>query len=564
MRVEENIKVKDLEFKAALRRAKDIAVRLRDPKRLGDYFGVLAANRVQLRSLVNLFPLDPALKNDKAAFFGHFDQLHERITGRKGSFRGAVDTAKEAFSRKGNTPYQIGVSRYNFFCLDQIAEFVLSLKGVNDVRFPSFDIFPLERIIHNFIDYAGKIREKTKEFNLDFMLVDEQFVEIMQVVQFHAQRGKVSDKGLARLFGIIAEAAFVGPQTIVFDPFHRCNLKCRHCFVHNPLIHHQEEFLNRKFDYAMFQRIIDDAAELQTDGIILQGDGEPLLHDKFFPMIKYARSKNLGVSFFTNGSLIGKKEAQEIVDLGVQEIYCSLPAGTPKTYELVTANGTAGMFNATIDNLRNLIELRKEAGAARPRLIMTHVIHALNCHELLEMAKTDASIGTDASRFYLIRLDENNKALKLSPKQLAAIKNDLPACRLIFKERNIDFIDNIFFQLDHYDETTGAWSKEIFSREGCTVGWYFCLIPALYDVSMCCHLRTTGYLNRQSFKDLWNSREYRSYRIKAKYLGENRDFVFPNGVRIYDEHCEHCDNHQTLLSNLEELHKLGLYKYLKG
>jgi len=333
--------------------------------------------------------------------------------------------------------------------------------------------------------------------------------------------------------------------------------------VHNPLIHHQQEFLDRKFDYDMFKSIINDAAELKVDGIILQGDGEPLLYNRFFDMLRYARSKDMGIMFFTNGSLIGEMEAKEIVELGIREIYCSFPAGNAETYKNVTTSMSGEIFNRIVRNLKRLIQIKRERKRQNPKLIMTHVIHALNHHELIEMAKLDVEIGTDAARFYLIRLDDNNKHLKLSEKELEVIKEDLPIAARIFKENNIDFVDNIKFQLNHYDNNTGAWSKDIFLEEGCLVGWYFCLIPALYDVSMCCHLRTTGYLAKQSFKELWNSREYRRYRIKAKFLKDNKDFTFPNGVKLYDEHCEHCDNHQTLITTLKYMHDLGLYKYYK-
>ncbi|MBU1999078.1 MAG: radical SAM protein, partial [Candidatus Omnitrophica bacterium] len=332
---------------------------------------------------------------------------------------------------------------------------------------------------------------------------------------------------------------------------------------HNPLIHHPQEFLDRQFNYETFKSIIDDAADLLVDGIILQGDGEPLLYDKFFDMLRYARSKDIGVLFFTNGSLIGLEQAREIVDLGIREIYCSFPAGTAKTYSVVTSSNQDDIFYTIVRNLKRLVEIKKEKNKSQPRLVMTHVIHHLNFNELIDMAKTDAQIGTDAARFYLIRLDDNNKHLKLTESELKIIKKDLPVAASIFRKSNIDFVDNINFQLRHYDGVSGAWSKDIFLKEGCSIGWYFCLIPALYDVSMCCHLRTVGYLNKQSFKELWNSREYRRFRIKAKFLNDNRDFVFLNGVRLYDEHCEHCDNHQTLLTNLDNLRKLGLYQFIK-
>ena len=524
----------------------------------------IANNSSRLAVFFHLLSYGSIDKNNDLCLFGHFDELHERISEEEGSFQEVVGRLKERISNREDIVLRIGVSRYNFFCLDEIVKFFLNLKGhKEEIEFTTFNVFPVEKIVNNFIEYMVGLKEKMLTLGVEFIFFDAELIEILLLIQFQAQRGGISDRQLVRLLGIICENAFIGPQTMVFDPFHRCNIKCKHCFVHNPIIHHQQEFLDRKFNYEMFKSVIDDAAELKVDGIILQGDGEPLLYNKFFDMLRYARGKDIGVLFFTNGSLLGEREAEEIVSLGVSEVYCSLPAGTPKTYKEGETIGTEETFNTIVRNLKNLMSIKRQSGKSAPRLTMTHVIHTINHHELIDMARIDAKIAPDAARFYLIRLDDNNKPLKLSDKELEVIKNDLPIASAIFKENNIDFVDNIMFQLNHYDNNTGAWSKDIFLKEGCTVGWFFCLIPALYDVSMCCHLRTVGHLTKQSFKELWNSHEYRRYRIKAKFLKDNKDFTFKNGVKLYDEHCEHCDNHQTLLTNLENLRTLGLYRYLR-
>jgi len=564
VRGKESIRTRRLSLRTILKRLDDVVVRLNDPKRLNEYMNIIMANRTELEILMNLLPFDPGLKQDNECIFGHFDELHERIIGKDGTFDETIKRLESMAVLDKNVVFKIGVTRHNFFCINEMVKLCMRLKGV-DCRSleESFNVFPVDKIIHNFIEYIRGIQEAIENASIELFLCDEELIEILQIIQFHMQREKVSDRDLVRLLGVIAEHAFIGPQTIVFDPYHRCNIQCRHCFVHNPAIQHREGFLERKFSLEKFKSIIDDSAELKVDGIILQGDGEPLLYDKFFDMLRYARSKDIGVLFFTNGSLIHEKESRELIDLGVKEIYCSFPSGTSATYAQVTTIGTEATFNTIIVNLKTLVRIRKEQGKLEPRLKMTHVIHALNYHELIEMAKVDAEIGADAARFYLIRLDDNNQSLKLSEREIEVIKKDLPIATKIFMENGIDFVDNIMFQLEHYDKDTGAWSKDIFLQEGCTIGWYFCLIPALYDVSMCCHLRTVGDLNKQSFKELWNSREYRRYRIKAKFLKENKGYTFLNGVKLYDEHCEHCDNHQTLITNLDNLYRFGLYRFLR-
>ncbi|MFH1508448.1 MAG: radical SAM protein [Candidatus Omnitrophota bacterium] len=544
---------------------KDIIVRLKKPSEAIRYVEMMKEDAFDYSYFAPLMKFDLSMKKKHGYFLGHFDELHDRVSGKAGSFDSLLQEKSDEFKKNHHARIEIGITRYNFFCISESVAFILKEIIGSNAKFAGidFNIFPVDKIISNFGMYLKELKKRVQGLNIELVLCDPDLFNILEIIQVHAKREKISHRELVRLLGIISEHAFIGPQTIVFDPFHRCNIKCKHCFVHNPLIHHPQEFLDRQFNYETFKSIIDDAADLLVDGIILQGDGEPLLYDKFFDMLRYARSKDIGVLFFTNGSLIGLEQAREIVDLGIREIYCSFPAGTAKTYSVVTSSNQDDIFYTIVRNLKRLVEIKKEKNKSQPRLVMTHVIHHLNFNELIDMAKTDAQIGTDAARFYLIRLDDNNKHLKLTESELKIIKKDLPVAASIFRKSNIDFVDNINFQLRHYDGVSGAWSKDIFLKEGCSIGWYFCLIPALYDVSMCCHLRTVGYLNKQSFKELWNSREYRRFRIKAKFLNDNRDFVFLNGVRLYDEHCEHCDNHQTLLTNLDNLRKLGLYQFIK-
>jgi len=503
-------------------------------------------------------------RNQPIFIFADFEELHERITGDRESFKSNADKIRDRVCKGEEVNLNIALSRYNFSRLNKMAEFSLGLlNGKIDFSPVALELFPVKDIAKNFINYVERVKKQIEPYGITISIGDSGLMEILNTVGLHAQVNTDREKDLLRLLGVISEQVFLGPQTIVFDPFHRCNAKCQHCWVHTPQVKHPDEFLNRKFDFEIFKKVIDDASGMLTDGIILQGDGEPLMYENFMPMLRYARGKGLGVLFFTNGILFDEAKAREVIELGVNEIYCSFPAGTADVYEKIAAIQPAETFYKIKNNLKRFMELKKESGSDRPRLIVSHVIHTMNYHQLTEMAKMDVEIAPDAVRFYLIRLDVMNKFLQLKPGETEAIKEQLPAIKEILKKNNIEFIDNFEFQLNNYDENTGAWSKDFFLKHGCTIGWYFNLIPAKYDMSFCCHLRTVGHVDKRSFKDIWDSAEYWRWRRQAKYLKENTDARFLNGQILYDDHCDHCDNHQTILKTLHELKKYDLYKYYK-
>ncbi len=506
--------------------------------------------------------LPSAQDSSQVYLWGDFAELHEKITGETGSFQRNTDRIRAASQTDREIRIVVGVSRYNFFRIPKIIKCCLDLLGMPwEIRLPSLRLFPVEDLTEHFREYMACMQDAIRSYPIEIESCDDQLEEIIDKVARHARCNSGKEKDLLRLLGVITEQVFIGPQTIVFDPFHRCNSRCQHCWVHTPAVTQPEEFLNRKFDFERFKAIIDDASDMMVDGIILQGDGEPLMYEKFMPMLRYARNKNLGVLFFTNGILLDKAKAEEIIDLGVNEIYCSFPAGTARTYHEVCVTQPAETFYAIKENLKRLMRIRRRKERRHPRLIVSHVIHTMNYHELVEMAKMDVEIAPDAVRFYLIRLDVMNRFLQLKPEEVHAMRKMIPEITRLLRKHNIELVDNFEFQLNHYDEQTGAWSKGFFLNHGCTIGWYFNLIPAQYDMSFCCHLRTVGYLDKKSFKEVWYSPEYWQWRRQAKYLKSHRDAQFLNGQVLYDEHCDHCDNHQTIIRTLEELKLYDLYRY---
>ncbi|MBU4305245.1 MAG: radical SAM protein [Candidatus Omnitrophica bacterium] len=500
-------------------------------------------------------------KVESVYFYGDSPLLHERIAG-VNEFEAKVNKLKTLIIKGESPKVGIGVSRYNFFRLHEILRFVADLQGKKiDVRSFKLTVFPLRRLRRNFIEYLEELKKAAKEaLDIEFVLVDEELFNIIISISSQAEPG--NERQLLRLLGVICEHAFIGPQIVVIDPYHCCNANCVHCWVHTPGVYHNKEFYEMKLNPDSFKKIADDLSDLLVDLIIFQGDGEPLMHEKFFDMVRYARNKGIKASFFTNGILLDKNVADQAVELGIDEIFCSLPAATPATFAKINTKQKPEGLSKILDNLTYLCRLKKKEGKNNPRLIMTHVIHTMNAHELMEMAKNDVKIGADVMRFYLIRLDKNIEFLKLKPSDVNAIRSGIAQVKEYVKDKNIKLLDTTEFQLEHFDQQSGNWSENIFLEKGCTLGWNFCLIPASGEVSFCCHLRTVGYLKENSFKEIWDSENYRQFRYQAKFLKQNRDAEFLNGHPLFDDYCRHCDTHQVIrdvweqfkLYNLERFH----------
>lgn len=504
------------------------------------------------------------VKGDTFYFFGDFDELDNRITGKEQSnFENKLNLLKNKIQNLEPVKIAIGISRYNFYKLNEIAEFCLKFfDEESDLSWIKFNLFPLANLIESYNDYLKEINSQLPKY-VKLELYDKELEEILKKIEEHALHKVESEPELARLLGVISEHAFVGPRVMVIDPHHRCNTNCTHCWIHTPKLKNTQPkwFLDLKFPFERFKKMVDDAAELKVETMILQGDGEPLLYDKCIDMLRYMSINGIHPRFFTNGILLTKRIAEEVIKIGVKEIYCSFPAGTPETYKLINPMQKPNTYHKVVENLKRLMELKRAAKVEDPRVIVTHVIHTQNHYELVKMARDDVYEKVDAARFYLIRLDDMNMFLQLKENEIEEIKRQIPIVEKILKKGNVEFIDNIKFQLDNYNKKDGSWSKDVFLKKGCTIGYYFNLVPAKGDISFCCHLRTVGDLTKQSYKEIWTSDQYRKWRIQGKFMKDNMNAKFLNNQSLYDEHCTHCDNHQTILESYDKLKKYGLWEY---
>src|SRR6476660_5185635 len=98
------------------------------------------------------------------------------------------------------------------------------------------------------------------------------------------------------------------------EPTTRCNFTCGFCCG--------RKMSQSDLDYATYERALADLPELEQ--IELQGEGESLMHPRFFDMVRAARARNIAVSFITNGSFFSESAVEQILDAAVEKISVSM------------------------------------------------------------------------------------------------------------------------------------------------------------------------------------------------------------------------------------------------
>lgn len=160
-------------------------------------------------------------------------------------------------------------------------------------------------------------------------------------------------KGLANLFKYQYDLRFkkskilANPISLQLEPTSRCNLRCKMCEHSFKKLHKQD------LSFEQFKHIINQLPFLKN--LILQGLGEPLLNSELFKMIKEAKLRNIRVGLTTNATLLNKKNAQQIIDSGLDWLYISLDVVDKEMYEEIRRGAN---YEMVISNIENFIELK--------------------------------------------------------------------------------------------------------------------------------------------------------------------------------------------------------------
>ncbi len=166
------------------------------------------------------------------------------------------------------------------------------------------------------------------------------------------------------------------PSYVQIEPVGQCNLKCTMCAVQfrrdgppfGPLAF---------MPFERFTSLLDQFPSVST--LHLQGLGEPVMHPRFFDMVRYAVGKRITVTTNTNMTLLNERRAILCVESGLDCIHISMDGATMETYERIRLGAH---FDRVVGNIDRLSRLRLERETQKPRMHLVVVAMKQNLHEL--------------------------------------------------------------------------------------------------------------------------------------------------------------------------------------
>lgn len=284
----------------------------------------------------------------------------------------------------------------------------------------------------------------------------------------------------SRFTGKAAHSAM--PISIAIEPTTSCNLRCPEC----PSGLRSFTRATGMLKADLFKNVIDEL-EKTLSYLTFYFQGEPYLHPQFLELVQYASSKGIYTATSTNAHYLSEEMAKRTIESGLDRIIISIDGTTQEMYE---AYRVGGKLDKVIEGARNIVRLKKELKSITPYVVFQFLVVKPNEHQIDAVHKLAKEIGVD------------HVALKTA--QIYDYKN------------GSDLIPTIDKYSRYQKGKDGTYSIKNELLSHCWKMWQSCVITWDGKVVPCCFDKDAHYvmgdLTQQSFKEIWSSKNYNSFR----------------------------------------------------
>lgn len=302
------------------------------------------------------------------------------------------------------------------------------------------------------------------------------------------------------------------PRAIKISPSTACNLKCLLCPVGTGKVASQAS----RMSFETFEMVLGKLPGTVSH-IKLFNLGEPFLNPDILRMIAAAAAAGFTVDTHTNFSFSRDDGFfTELARSGLAALIVSLDGASQETYSKYRRGGD---FELVLDNIKRLIQARRELGLHSPVVVWKFLVNRWNEHEIETARQMASSLGIEFAT------------------DLMGLADDLPDCDIgtPLEERMKTWLpmDPQYIKPCYQ----GTYRRPLFD-EPCGELFLRPVVKPDGKVVPCCWVTNKrnafGDLAEQSFEGIWQNTKYAS----ARELFAEMTCVEPN-VRTV---CHECSN----------------------
>lgn len=220
-------------------------------------------------------------------------------------------------------------------------------------------------------------------------------VDLLARATFHVWRNRryLTVVKLANMATINVQCALktervVGlPYRMKIEPTNICNTHCQLCPTGLGLKGRDKG----KMTFERYQAVIDDLKRyLYTVDLSMWGD--PLIVPDIYKMIRYTHDAGIWTYISSNlhAYKLGKGQAEQLVESGLDMLTCSLHGASQGTYETYQPGKR---FEQSIEKIREIVETKRRLNSETPVIQLNFVVTKHNEHEVGDFRRLAASLG---------------------------------------------------------------------------------------------------------------------------------------------------------------------------
>lgn len=276
------------------------------------------------------------------------------------------------------------------------------------------------------------------------------------------------------------------PISVAFEPTTSCNLRCPECPSGLRAFSRPTGMLGHDFFRSMLDQIHQDIFYL-----IFYFQGEPYLNPEFLDMVNYASGKGVYTATSTNAHYLTDENARKTVESGLDRLIISIDGTTQEVYAQYRVGG---QLDKVLAGARNIVKWKKALQRSTPFVIFQFLVVRPNEHQLESVKQLAREIGVDQVRFKTAQVYDYEQ----DPNQLIPLQDKYSRYR--WNRKGLREVKNTFS-----NHCWRLWHAPVITWDGLVV-------PCCFDKDA---LHRLGDLKSGSFREIWNSDLYRSFRGKV-------------------------------------------------
>ena len=334
------------------------------------------------------------------------------------------------------------------------------------------------------------------------------------------------------------------PTRLTLEITFRCNQKCLMCPQATDIRKQDSQLLQRRqvsseLTAPEIYSLADEVARMKIKEIGITG-GEAFLRKDIIQIIRYIKRRGLNCSVLSNGTLIDRETAAEIVAAKLNRITFSLD-GPREIHDQI--RNVKNAFDNLMQSVSYIKEEKKKRNSVIPYLSFSSTISSINSGILSQLMAVAAEQELDINFGYLFyttdsMIQRTNEIFKMGD-----AKDEDQDIADYLKKVDVGELEPEIEKIKQKEKTLGIKAtfqpplkgREIYRRfyddsfsytTKCFLPWYGVRVNPYGDVYPCSMNVLMGNIRNETLGSIWNNERYVGFR---KSLKKNK--LFPKCVK---------------------------------